>query len=358
MNADTQKQENLSGEPAYPPSWYDKFSGWVNRLPGPSWVAYLVFVLLLTGGGAIIQLLDDPSQPVVFPSAIILEFFQIAYILSLVDFLDKRAESALEVFRSILNGDEAQYLGLKTRLTTLPARPVAIVTLSVLVFFTIFGIWFFSSPSSDATLVSATTWIYPKTPSGGYFFLIDTLLWVFNGVFIYHTIHQLKTIDYAYTQCAEINLFRQTELYAFSTVSASTAIGLSLSSPVWMIIDPGLFSTTVSILFAILAIIIFVTPIVGVHNLLKDQKDALTKNISLKAEALILDLLSRIEDQNLIDIETYEGTLSSLEKADSRIEGISTWPWKTETVRQFIAALFLPVSIWMIQFYLNQLLTN
>jgi hypothetical protein len=358
MNADMQKQENIPREPTYPPSWYDKFAAWVNRLPGPSWVAYLILVLLIAGVGAIIQMFDDPSQPELFPPIAILAYFQIAYVLSLIDFLDKRAARALEAFRPVLQGDGAQYLGLKTRLTTLPARPVANVTLIVIAIFIIAGIWVFSSPIPDEILVSATAWLFSKNPFGVYFYLVGTLLWVVNGVFIYHTIHQLKTIDYAYTQCAEINLFRQTELYAFSTVSASTAIGLNLSSPVWLLIDPGLITTVVTAVFAILSIIIFVTPLLGVHNLLKDQKDVLIKNSSLKAEALILELFSRIENQNLTEIENYERALSSLEKAHIKIESISTWPWKTETIRQMIGALFLPVSIWMIQFYLNQLLTN
>jgi hypothetical protein len=359
-NMEDEKQKNLPGIPPYPPSWFNKFSTWVSRLPGPSWVAYLVIVLLIASVGAIIQMLENPSQSIVYPPIAILTFFQIGYVLSLMDFLDKRAESALEEFRPVLIGDKTQYLGLKIRLTTLPSRPIIIVTMIVFVLFTILGIVALSSPLPDEILVSPSVSAYLSlnTPSGVYSFLTGTLLWLVNGIFISHTFHQLKAIDYAYTQCAEINLFRQNELYAFSNVSAATAIGLVLSSPVWMILDPGLITTIINIIFAILAIIIFVSPLLGVHNLLKNQKDALLKNSLQKKETLILELFSRIEDKNLTDIENYERALSSLEKAHNEIVSISTWPWKTETIRQMVGALFLPVSIWMIQFYLNQLLTN
>jgi hypothetical protein len=358
MKADMQKSENLPEDSTYPPSWFDRFSAWVRRLPGPNWVAYTIMVLVLAIIGIIIQMLANPSQPIVLPPIAILTYYQIAYMLSLLDFLDKRAEKALETYRPILKGDKDQYLSLKTRLTTLPARPTLRLTLFVLVFFIVLGVGVFTSPPPSETLVAPSSNQFTSTPDGVYSLVIFSTLWLVNSIFIYHTFHQLKTIDHAYTQWTEINLFRQNELYAFSNLSAATAIGLVLSSPVWLILDPGLITFVINVVFAILAIIIFVSPLLGAHRLLRNQKDALLKNSLGKKEALIMELFSRIEDKNLSDIENYERALSSLEKAHNEIDSISTWPWKTETVRQLIGALFLPVSIWMIQFYLNQLLTN
>jgi uncharacterized membrane protein len=344
----------------YSPSWYNKFAAWIDRLPGPSWVAYLGMVLLIAGVGILIPVIENPSKPVFFPPLAILVYFQIAFVLSLLDYLDKRAERALKTLHSTLKEDEEQYPDLKTRLTKLPARQVTIVTLIILFLFTILGLWGYSSPMPDSSLIPSYIWVwlFSQSVHSVYTFLTGVFMWVINGIFIIHTIHQLRIIDDVYTHYAEVNLFKQNELYAFSNVSAGTAIGLVLSGPVWMILAPSVITTIINLTFAILGIIIFVVPIMGVHKQLKNQKDAHLKNGSQKAEAMIQELYARIDKQDLTDIENYERALSSLEKAENKIKSISTWPWETGTIRQFIGALFLPVSIWMIQFYLNQLLTN
>jgi hypothetical protein len=360
MEGEMPKENKLPVVPAYSPSWFDKLATWINRLPGPSWAAYFTLVLLLAGLGGIIQIIENPSMPVTFPPIVILVLFQIAYVLSLMAFLDKRAARALESFRPILKKQENLYLTLKNRLTTMPSRPILILTVLVLVFFSFMGAQIFSLPvaGSQDNELSVAMDEFTNTPFGFYSYIIFVLLWVINSLFIYHTFRQLKAINYAYTQCSEINLFRQNELYAFSTVSASTGIGLVLVSPIWLIIDPSVISLIINIAFAILAIIIFVTPLLGAHRLLKDQKDMLLINSLGKKEALITELYSRIENKDLTDIENYERALSSLEKAHNEIESISTWPWKMETVRQFIGALFLPIVIWMIQFSLAEILSN
>ncbi len=360
MEANTQIKNKLPVVPAYSPSWFNKLASWINRLPGPSWVAYFGLVLLLACVGGFIQFIENPSMPVTFPPIVILVLFQIAYVLSLMDFLDKRAKRALETLRPILKKEETPYLKLKNRLTSMPARPILILTVFVLIFFSFLSTQIFSmsAAGSPENELSVAIGEFTNTPFGIYSYLVFVLLWLINSLFIYHTFRQLKAINYAYTQCFEINLFRQNELYAFSTVSASTGIGLVLISPIWLIVDPSVISLIINISFAVLAMIIFVSPLLGVHRLLKDQKDALISNSLKKKEALITELYARIENKDLTDIENYERALSSLDKAHTEIENISTWPWKMETVRQFVGALFLPIIIWMIQFYLNQIFTN
>jgi hypothetical protein len=360
MKADKQKSETLSDSSTYPPSWFDRFADWVRRLPGPSWAAYLMIVLLLAGVGGVIQKLDNPSFPVTFHPIVILVLFQTAYVLTLMDFLDKRAGRALETFRPILKKEETLYRTLKTRLTTMPARSVLILTAFVLIFFSFLGTQIISTPAAGLpeNEMSVAMGEFTVSPFGIYSYLLFVLMWLINSLFIYHTFHQLITINHAYTQCSEINLFRQNELYAFSNLSAGTAIGFVLSSPAWLIVDPGIITLIINIVLGLMAIIIFVAPLLGAHGLLQKQKDAYLKNSLQKKEALIVELYSRIENKDLTDIENFERALSSLEKAHNEIESISTWPWKMETVRQLIGALFLPVSIWMIQFYLNQMLTN
>jgi hypothetical protein len=344
----------------YPPSWFDKFSTWVGKLPGPSWVYYLGFGIFLLVVGAIIQLVDTSQQSVEFPPTSLISIFQIVYVLTLLDFLDKRAASSLEEFRPILKADDSQYMSLKTRLTTRPSRPVMLASIIFALVFGSLGIIsmnFLPVQTADSTF-SVFTGVFTKSPFGYYSVIVGALLWMINGIFIYRTFHQIRTIDFIYTHQADINLFQQTELYAFSKVSASIAIGLVLTSPVWMIIDPGLITMGINIFFAILAIFIFVSPLLGVHSLLKRQKDELAKDSNSKKEALIRELFDRLEKNDFDQIEKLEKALSSLGKAENEIKKISTWPWQTDTLRQMIGALLLPITIWIIQYFLSKLLAT
>ena len=65
--------ENKTAEPpyaeAFPPSWVDRLTDWVQRLPGPAWLYYLGVALVL----ALIRAIggwSDSSYPVgtFFPS--------------------------------------------------------------------------------------------------------------------------------------------------------------------------------------------------------------------------------------------------------------------------------------------------
>jgi hypothetical protein len=199
--------------------------------------------------------------------------------------------------------------------------------------------------------------LFSRSPFGVYSFIIGALLWVVNAIFIYHTIHQLRTISAILTQHIEINLFHQAELYAFSRVSAGTAIGLVLTSPIWLLLDRGLITLLINISFSVLAVVIFVTPLVGAHVLLRRQKDQLLRQSMRNKEALIGDLFAKLEQGKLKDIQPIEGALSGLDKAHGEIRKISTWPWRIGTVRQIIGAISLPITIWLIQFALSGVLS-
>lgn len=344
----------------YLPSWLDKVSRRVDRFPGPNWIYYLGFVVLLILLGGLLQWLENPLRPAEFPPISIIIFFQIAYILSLIDFLNKRSEIALEEFRPILKADDSQFQALKIRLTMLPSRPIVLITVLTALITLGLGLIFMNLPTDQASnsSLSHVADLFKRSASGYHALGGWILLWILNFIFIYRTFRQLRMIDAIYTHQTEINIFRQTELYAFSKVSASIAIGLVLTSPAWIIIDSGVITMGVNIVFAVLAIFIFISPLMGVHSLLKKQKDQLIEEVQAKKEALIRKLFFRLEKNDLEGIENLEHALSSVEKADNEIKKISTWPWQTNTLRQMIGALFLPITIWIIQYFLNLLLSN
>lgn len=41
--------------PPYPPSWFDRFTTWVDRLPGPAWGFYVVLGIGVSVAGSAIE---------------------------------------------------------------------------------------------------------------------------------------------------------------------------------------------------------------------------------------------------------------------------------------------------------------
>jgi hypothetical protein len=342
----------------YPPSWYERLQNLVDRLPIPYWVTYTLLGLTIFGVGALVKVFDPLQSGTPLDPTSLLAIFQIAYVLTLMHFLDRLSARSFEVLRPILELGEPDKETLKARLTTMPPRIPSRIAILVCAFFTCIGVLLFTGILSiENPDLSLSVNQFSNSPVGILNWIYFTLLWVVNAIFIYHTFHQLRTISTILTQHARINLFHQNELYAFSRVSASTAIGLVLTSPIWLLLDRGLINLIINSVFSIMALIIFVTPLVGAHALLKRQKDQLLKQCQHNKEVLINDLFIKLEQGKLKEIQLIEGALSGLDKAHNDIHKISTWPWQMGTVRQIIGAISLPITIWLIQYFLSGFLS-
>lgn len=360
--SETSHSRNESATPTietYPPSWLDRCQDLIDRLPIPYWITYLLFGLAIFALAGLIKAFDPLVRGQPIHPIIILAVFQTSYVLSLMHFLDRLSSRAFEIVCPILRLEEATSQALKQRLTTM--RPVIPPYLAILVsaFFTVLGVLFFTRTQPIERLpLSVVEDMFSRSPSGVYNFAAFTLLWVVNAIFIFHTFHQLRTISVILAQYAKINLFHQNELYAFSRVSASTAIGLVLTSPIWLLLDRGLLTLSANFSLAVLALIIFVSPMIGTHKLLRRQKDQWLKESMKKQEVLIADLFTSLDQGKHEDFHMIEKTLSGLDRMQSSIMKTSTWPWQMETVRQIIGAVSLPVTIWVIQFLLSKMLST
>src|SRR3989304_5243394 len=98
--------------PPYPPSWVDRFTDWVDRLPIPWWSFYLVVALLLE----VIQVTILWRGGVFdrYGVQFFQFFFPVNYVLAifLMHAFDRRAQTALERFRPALRPGASPYSSL------------------------------------------------------------------------------------------------------------------------------------------------------------------------------------------------------------------------------------------------------
>jgi predicted secreted protein len=373
MKAMQAVQKSSGGPAPYSPSWFDRFSDWVESLPGPAWIAYLLLGLLSCAALVLIQAgqgayPDGRIDPWHFFLAL-----QPAFFLGLMHYLDRAAGAALQRFWPAIDEDQASYASWLYRLTTLPARAARRAILGgelaflVLLGPTVFQIELspfhisFDSASLQAFGMSTTV------VSQRFVLLFYLILWAVIGVLVLHTAHQLNQIRDLYNGVVSIDPYQPEPLYAFSTVTSLTAVMLLLNSYgwVWALLrgaGEGMASfqlsgpISVNIFFAGLSVFLFIWPMWGAHHLLDTSKKESLRGNAGHFKAVVSRLHGAIESGQMAGTDDWQKVMGALELERARLERLPTWPWHPEASRGLLAALVVPLVVWLLQFGLGKLL--
>jgi hypothetical protein len=343
-----------SKERPYRPSWIDRFTDWVERLPVPGWAFYAGLGL----GLILIQLLflwldgGQAAAEVLLPLIIFNALFP--YLLGLTHLLDRQAVTALDSMRPILAMTEPEFDEFQYALSNMPSRPALVAGLIVLVSYLLME-QLAIEPVRFAALEQLPMFaivfqIIDKAPA-----------FVFGG-FFYHTVRQLRLVDVINSNFTRINVFNLGPLRAFSTLTATTTVGLVVGLLGWMLINPELLADPASFGFAasytVLAAVIFVWPQWGVHRLMQMEKERALHEIDLRFEAVREKLNQLIDGDDYADAETLNGTIASLEIQYRRISAIPTWPWRPEVARIALTAVASPLLLMIVQYFVLQALSR
>lgn len=273
------------------------------------------------------------------------------YFLALLHYLDKSAEAALKTSRPSLNVNEAEYADLRYQLTHLPARRTfaasSVAAISIILTIILSG------QGPEYLRFSST----PISLTFSVFFWALTL-WIY-GAFFYQLPHQLRIISRIYTY-AGINLFQLTPLYAFSGVVARLAIALAFQVFLWQVTFPQqtnvgtMANIAIGSFFALLAIVVFVLPVLGLHRQLGAEKVRTLNENGQRFETAAAALHRDVDADNLENSTRLKDALTGLEIERNLIRKIPTWPWQPETLRGLITVLFLPVVAFLIQYVLQR----
>jgi hypothetical protein len=353
MTGDKTDQARNGGEARpYPPSWADRHKLWVTRLPGPGWLYYLGLGLALIVLQAAI-LWAEGAYPVgtLVPGHLFIAGMM-PLLLALCHFLDDRAAAALATLRPALTTSEEQYNGLRYQLTTMPTRPALLASLGGLAFILILNAITGAAGSFDALAGFPLSNVVIRS--------LYVVVWWFIAVFLYHTVHQSRTTHRIYTQHTHVNLFRLQPLYGLSGLTALTGASLAGITYGWMAINPGLFDEPIALAIVlpitILALAIFVWPLLGIHRLLAEAQERLIDECSMRLEATLAELHQRVDGGALEAMDDLNKAITSLELELNLLERIPTWPWRSETVRLLLTALALPLGLWLVQYVLQRLM--
>ena len=337
----------------YAPSWINRLTTWLDRRSWPGWSFYLglwlVLVSVLVGA-----LWVEGIHPfgTFFPAQLFIPTM-ISLFLVLIHFLDKRAVAALETLRPALTASEEESDLLRYQLMTLPAVPTLLASLATTALIFLLGVLTGERESSIAAVANS--------PIAASLLLVVYYAgwWVF-GTFIYHTIYQLGVISRTYAEHTRISLFAMSPLYAFSGVTALTALALAVATYGWTALNPDNLSSLTSIvvisLITILALAVFAWPMLGTRRILSREKAQRLDRVSLRYDAVFTQIHQQIENGELEEMGELTQVISILETERDMLNGISTWPWQPDTFRCQATALLLPLLLWIIQYVLQLML--
>jgi hypothetical protein len=335
-----------SNERPYKPSWVDRFTNWVEKLPIPGWVFYVGLGLGLILIQVLFLWLDDGlAETEVLLPVIIFNALLIPYALALIHLLDDQAMAALDSIRSMLETTELEFHGFQYKLSNMPSGAMLIAGLSMLVFAILMErLWI--APVRFATLEQLPIFVIV-------FQIIDKIPAFLLGALFYHTVRQLRLVNTINSNYIRISLFNLGPSQAFSKLTASTAVGLMAGIYGWMLINPDLLADPISLGFVgaltILAVAVFVWPLWGVHRLVEMEKSRALREIDYRFEAIFAKFDQHLQDDDYAETERLNGTIASLEIKHKRIGKIPTWPWRPETARFALTAIALPLIMTIFQ---------
>jgi hypothetical protein len=342
----------MGEERPYKPSLIDRFNNWVKNLPVRAWIFFVVFGLVLVLVQVLCLWLESGLQDGELLPIIIFNGLFTPFLMALIHLLDNQAASALNSMRPVLDTNESEFAQYEYKLSNMPS-PLPLVIGLTMVALVILMERLLTTPIRYAALEQLRT-------SAVVFHVVDKSSAFLFGVFIYHTIRQLRLVNAIDSNYVRINLFNLRPLQAFSTLTASTAVGLVVGVYGWILINPELLTDPVILGFiaiiTILAVSVFVWPLYGVHRRMVVAKERALHEIDLRFEAIFSKLNAGLRDEDYSATERLDGTVASLEIQRNRIKDMPTWPWRWETARFALTAIVLPLVLAILQFLVERAL--
>jgi hypothetical protein len=338
----------------YRPGWVNRLIAWVKWVPGPSWLVYVLagVVMLALGIG------ESRLEGVVTPDNVLGLHLALTvipvYVVALIHYLDHIAAGALQAFRPALTVDDAAYERLRYELITMPARWTLLANSVGLVVGFMMAVFLLGARTFAALKITG-----PAGVSTALYVALIMAMWAMYGVFGYHTLRQLTLVSRIYSTATHVDLFRLSPFYAFSGLSARTALGWVLVPYLLILVTPAAADSPNLILgltvLTCLGLAIFAWPLLGIHNVLTAEKTRLLDENGRQIEAVASETHRKVGAGDMSNMADLKYTMDTLIAEQGVIAKASTWPWQSGTVGIFVSALLLPVIVWAVQRILERL---
>jgi hypothetical protein len=174
-----------------------------------------------------------------------------------------------------------------------------------------------------------------------------------GGALVFHSVRQLGLVGRAFALATHIEVTQPAPLYALAGLAVRTGVAWSIILSVSVLLFPAMLSSPVSagLLVALVAVAVAsaVTPLLGIHRRLADQKSRLLAEADAHLQAGIRLLHSYVDAQDLAAVDQVSKVIATLITARDVQHRIATWPWTPGTPAALVSALMLPIILTVAQ---------
>lgn len=327
----------------YAPSWLDRAVQAIDALPGPTWLAYIVFgAIALFWANSIGWIAGMYPVGTLDAQQSSFAFF-LVYPFVLLHILDRAAGKALRRFAPAMDRAPADVSRIEYELTTIPARRALVLGLVGA------GVdllsWIGDPVASDVVGYPLPALI---VRAAGEYLLVAT--WF---VLVYQVFRQLRLVSRLHAQASRIDLFHAAPLHAFSHLTVRAGIGV-LGAAVYTVFTtkPDLLFTSVALTFlgaiVVVGLAAFVVPLMGMHARIAQEKDRLLDEANEGLETTLRRLNESVAADDLSRSDALNKMLSSLLQQRDVLSKFPTWPWQAGTAWAFVSAIGLPIGLWLL----------
>jgi hypothetical protein len=333
----------------YPPSWMDRLVDWVDRLPMPSWLFYVLFFFLIVIAEQSLLWLRGAARFPNFEGLTIQSLIWTSINFATFHYLGSSATAGIDGFRDALPLNDHDFKVLKYRFTITPATTGWIATALAA------GYLLFSRESYQA--------YFGAEMFEGWSALLTWPLSLFLNTFLLVSILRIgQTFIQAsqlYSKVKKINLFDISPLYGISVFSYRIGMFAVVAAVATLLTNSSLFAgnpndfgystffyLALDIVFGLAA---FIFPLLGLHRLLVNEKERVAKENGNRLNKTFWQLQNRVDKNQLKGINDLRTSVSALMDFRQEIKKLPTWPWETGTFRNFLTALAVPMTVWVVQ---------
>lgn len=347
----------------YAPSWLDAIVDRIERLPGPTWAAYVGLSVFAV---AFIALEAALSSRGLFGQDLLYFGYAIfhVYVLAAYHLLSRRARSAWDTFRPATAFSDVQAERLKAELSTTPFRPAIVV---YLVGATLYLALLASSPTGFDLVGHQPAFVALRVLSEA--FWLAPVSWMV----VYLLFRQLRIVSQLHRSVVSVDLLKTRPLHAMSKLTATAAIVLLvLQLSIVLVPLPNMAETVrltigaILVPFIGLALAAFFLPLRGMHALLEADKARRLDETSDRIDATVATLHRVVDEETESPRDAEQSRLAQLrvDALSKALAGllqereftvkISTWPWETSTLGAVLSAVALPIVLFLLTRFLER----
>jgi hypothetical protein len=322
----------------------------IGRLPVSAWLFYGVLLTVAAIVNNAVFWLDGSLSLGSFNRTRLTDSVYLVLVIALYDHLRRVASRSFQRFRPLLPVDDIEARGIGYRLSTLPRR------LGWLALFLGAGlavVIIADNPQAFGVDVALTS--LPRIYQYCYTAVISACL----SAVVMQTIRQLRLVTELHRRASGINLFQLAPVHALANLSARAGIGLTLFMLFNAIAEASTFTELNLLLLiggALLAISVFLIPLLAMRSRLRDEKARLIGEANAGIERTVGRIHDRVNSDRYDDISGLNTALTALVAERGLLQGISTWPWEVSTLGGFVSSLVLPIALLFVARLLARLL--